>query len=323
METRALGKDGPQVSMLCLGTWPIAGGLGPVQEDQGIATVKAAIEAGMTFLDTAEDYRTSESLIGEAIAGQRDKVFIASKVSYHYSFEAMSRSLDNSLKALRTDYIDLYQLHEPKAKYSIEESMESLLRLRETGKIRYLGLSNYLADQVREALTFGPINSVQPPYNMMFRFAERTLVPCCLENGIGIIPYSVLGRGMLSGKYRPGVTFPPGDERHGMGMFEAERFQRTYQVIERWKQWALDHGRDLLQLSIAWMTAQPAVTAPIVGAKSPEQVHHIVKAADWRLTPSDLKEIDEIRGDLPDQPPIDDIEMIEGGEWRVLGQLAP
>ena len=136
MITRQLGKDGPEVSAICFGAWPIGGGLGAVPEQQGIATVKAAIEVGMTFIDTAEGYQTSESVLGKALKGQRDKVFLATKLSGpEHSFEHMNRAVDNSLRTLGTDYIDLYQLHSPQPQWPIEETMAGLLKLREQGKI--------------------------------------------------------------------------------------------------------------------------------------------------------------------------------------------
>jgi aryl-alcohol dehydrogenase-like predicted oxidoreductase len=272
--------------------------MGGVSEQQAIATVQAAVDAGMTFIDTAESYRTSESLIGKALRGRRHEVFLATKLSGDHSPGHMARAIENSLKALGTDYVDLYQLHGPQPKWPIGQTMQDLFRLRDAGKIRYIGISNFSAEQTLEALKHGPIHSSQPRYSMLFRDAEESVLPCCLENGIGVIPHSVLAKGLLTGRYRPGHDFPSDDERSSSPHFGEETFSRAFEITERLKQWAADHGRDLVQLAIAWTLAHPAVTSSIVGAKSPEQARHNARAADWSLTETDLKEIDEIQEDL-------------------------
>jgi aryl-alcohol dehydrogenase-like predicted oxidoreductase len=300
METRALGKDGPQVPVICFGAWPIGSGMGAVARDQAIATVETALDVGMTFIDTAESYRDSEETLGEVLKGRRDQVFLATKLSQEHSPGHLAWAIDNSLRALGTDYVDLYQLHSPKPEWPIDQTMESLLRLRDAGKIRYIGVSNFSGLQTLEALEYGRIHSSQPCYNMLHRDPEEDELPACLGNGIGVIAYSPLGKGLLTGKYQPGHRFQPGDERGraDVTVFEGEVFQRVFEVTERLKRWAQDHGRDLVQLAIAWTLAHPAVTSSIVGAKSPEQVRHNVKAADWRLSERDLMEIDDIQGDL-------------------------
>ena len=299
METRSLGKDGPQVPIVCFGAWPLGGAMGALAEDQAINTVRAALDVGMTFIDTAASYRDSETLIGKAIRGRRHQLFLATKLSGDdHSRERMDEAIDNSLTALGTDYVDLYQLHSPQPQWPIADTMESLLRLREAGKIRYLGISNFSAEQTEEALRYGPIHSSQPRYSMLFREVEEEVLPTCLANGIGVIPYSVLAKGLLGGRYRPGQEFPPDDERHYWPHFQGESFKRTFQVTQRLKAWAADHGRDIVQLAIAWPLAHPAVTSSIVGAKLPEQVRHNAQAADWKLTPNELAEIDEVQDDL-------------------------
>ena len=294
METRQLGENGPQVSVICFGAWPIGGGMGTVSEGQAIATVRAAMDLGMTFIDTAEFYRSSESLIGKAVEGRRHEVFLATKLSGDHSPDHMARAVENSLRALGTDYIDLYQLHEPQPDWPIQQTMERLLRLRGSGKIRAIGISNFSAEQTSEAFQHGPIQSSQPRYSLLFREAEESILPRCQENGIGVIPHSVLAKGLLTGRYRPGHSFPAEDERSLADNFRGDTFQGALQVAARLNEWAHDHGRDVAQLAIAWTLAHPAVTSSIVGAKSPEQVQHNAKAADWKLTESDLGEIDDL-----------------------------
>ena len=297
METRPLGKNGPQVSIICFGAYPIGGNMGAVPESQAIATVQAAVDSGTTFIDTAEGYGTSESILGKALRGCRQDVFLATKLSGDHSPEHLARAIENSLRALDTDYVDLYQLHSPKSE-PIEETMGHLVRLRDAGKIRYIGISNFSAEQTREALEFGPIHSSQPRYNMLYRQAEESVLPFCLERGIGVMPHSVLAKGLLTGRYRPAHEFPEDDERRGRVGFYGDSLQATFEVTERLKAWAEDYGRDLVQLAIAWTLAHPSVTSPIVGAKSPEQARHNARAADWRLTEADLSEIDAIQGDV-------------------------
>ena len=273
--------------------------MGPIPEDQAIVTVRTALDVGLTFIDTAEGYRNSEELIGKAIKGRRDEVFIATKLSgQDHSAKHMQSAIDNSLRALGTDHVDLYQLHGPRPQWPIEQTIENLLRLRDAGKIRYIGISNFSAEQTVEAVQYGPVHSSQPRYSMLFREAEDSILPACLDNGIGVIAHSVLAKGLLGGRYGPGHEFAPDDERHHWVQFHGETFERTFEFTERLKVWAADRGRDIVQLAIAWPLAHPAVTSSIVGARTPEQIQHNAKAGDWSLTPEELQEIEDIQGDL-------------------------
>lgn len=295
MNKRQLGKDGPLVSAIAFGAWPIGGGLGNVPEQDGIAAVEAALAVGMTFIDTAEGYQTSETVVGKAIEGRRDEVFLATKLSgSDHSAQHMASAIDNSLRTLGTDYIDLYQLHSPSPAWPIADTMENLVRLRDMGKIRYIGVSNFSPEQTREAMQYAAIHSSQPRYNMMWRNLEDDVLPFCLQNGIGVIPHSVLSKGVLGGKHKPGHQFAGDDERRLFSFFRGDDFEQAYTVAQRLDAWARDNGRDIVQLAIAWVLANPAVSSALVGAKSPEQVYHNAKAADWTLTPSDLREIETL-----------------------------
>ena len=295
MRKRQLGKDGPLVSTIAFGAWPIGGGLGTVPEEQGIAAVKAALEVGMTFIDTAEGYQTSEFVVGRGIKGRRDEVFLATKLSgIDHSAEHMSDAIENSLRALGTDYIDLYQLHSPSPHWHISETMENMLKLRDSGKIRYIGVSNFSPEQTQEAMQYAAIHSSQPRYNLMWRNLEKDVLPFCLQNSIGVIPHSVLSKGVLGGKHKPGHQFAADDERRLFSFFRGSDFEQAYSVAQRLDSWAHDHGRDIVQLAIAWVLANPAVSSALVGAKSSEQVYHNAKAANWTLTPGDLQEIETL-----------------------------
>ncbi len=298
MDTRPLGKDGPEVSVVCLGAWPLGGGMGQIPDEQAIATIHAALDVGMTFIDTAEGYRTSEAVLGKALRGRRHESFLATKLTGDHSPEHMARAIDQSLRALGTDCIDLYQLHSPRPEWPIEETIAGLLRLRDDGKIRYIGVSNFSGAQHREAARHGPVHSSQPQYSMFFRAAEEEVLPACLELGIGVIAHSPLAKGLLTGKYRPGHRFSDDDERSDHPAYAPGFVERAWEAIPRLQTWANDHGRDLVQLAIAWTLAHPSVTSSIVGAKSPEQVRHNALAADWRLSEDDMAELAGILGDV-------------------------
>ncbi len=294
MRTRNLGKDGAEVSVICFGAWPIGGAMGEVDEGQAIATTHAAIESGVTFIDTAESYRTSEGILGRALEGRRDEVFLATKLSGDHSVEHIREALGNSLNALRTEYVDLYQLHSPRPEWPIEDTMAELVRFQDEGKIRYLGVSNFSAEETEEAVQHGSVHSSQPRFNMIQSEARENLLPYCFERGIGVIAHTPLAKGLLTGKYKAGHEFPAGDERHRHKHFPSPVMNRAIAVAENLRGWASDHGRSLAELAIAWTLAHPAVTSSIVGAKTPEQARANAAAGDWALSKSDMSEIDAL-----------------------------
>ena len=309
MRTRQLGKHGPQVPVICFGTLPLGGGMGAVPEKQAIETVHAALDCGMTFIDMAEVYGGSEATVGKALKGRRHQAFLATKLSgvvdeeQHklspdHSAEYMNRAIENSLRALQTDYIDLYQLHAPDPDHPIDQTMEALLGLKEAGKIRFIGVSNFHAELTADAMKVTHVDSSQPMYHMLFRRAEESILPYCLNAGIGVMVYSPLAKGILTGKYKPGHQFAPDDERSDPNMtaYFGDGLARTLEVADGLKTWAEARGRSLAELAIAWTLANPAVTSSIVGAKTPEQVRLNVAASDWSLTPEELREIDAIQG---------------------------
>lgn len=299
MKHRKLGKYGPLVPAICFGAWPIGGGLGSVDTKQAIAAIHCALDEGINFIDTAEGYQTSESTLGRALTGKRHEVILATKLSGDDHSETHLRSaIENSLTTLNTDYIDLYQLHSPQPQWPIEETMSSLLQLKDEGKIRYIGVSNFSPVQTEHAMSYGHIQSSQPRYNLIFCAEEEGNLIFCNNNGIGVLPHSVLAKGLLTGKYKPGHTFAYDDERRLFNFFRGELFDEIYSVTRALDNWAQEKGRDILQLAVAWTLSNPAVSSAIVGMKSPKQVKHVAKAADWELTSSDLEEISLIKGDL-------------------------
>ncbi len=301
MKYRHLGKDGPKVSVLGLGTWPLGGGMGRVDEQTAIATIHAAIDSGITLIDTAQAYRTSEATIGKALKnGYRERCFLATKVSENYSREGIILAMENSLRALDVDYVDLYQIHNWAPQYPIEEGMETMARLQEEGKTRYIGVSNFNAKQMQQALQVARFQSNQPRYNLFDRQIELEDIPFCEREGIGILAHSPLAKGLLTGKYTPTHKFPVDDERSDFPRFQGETFARYLAVADRLKGIANNKGLSLVQLAIAWVLRLPAITCVLVGAKNAVQVEEHVGAVGVTFSDDELARIEEILADAPD-----------------------
>ncbi|MBV7337403.1 aldo/keto reductase [Chloroflexi bacterium TSY] len=295
MEYRNLGHNGPQVPVLGFGAWPIGGGMGDVDEQNAIVTVRTAIDSGITLIDTAQAYLTSESVLGKALAdGYRERCFLATKVSGKYSPQDIHIAIENSLRALNVDSVDLYQIHGWNPQYPIDESMATMARLQEEGKTRYIGVSNFNAVQMKLALGTSPFQSNQPRYSLLARGIEAEDIPFCKENGIGILAHSPLAKGILTGKYRADYTFPADDERRTKPEFQGERYLRALEAVVRLKTIADDKGITLVQLAIAWLLRTPAVSCVLVGGKNPDQVTEHAGAAGVTFTPDELAAIDEM-----------------------------
>jgi aryl-alcohol dehydrogenase-like predicted oxidoreductase len=300
MEQRQLGKNGPMVSVIGFGAWPIGGGMGSVDEQTAIATVRAAIDHGITFLDTAQAYYTSEESIGKALKdGYRERCFLATKVSGNYSRKGIIEAIESSLRKLDVEYVDLYQIHGWNPKYPVEESMATMAELQRQGKTRYIGVSNFNKDQMQRALQTAWFQSNQPRYNMLDREIEAEDLPFAKETGIGILAHSPLAKGLLTGRYTSGHRFPSDDERSRSPRFQGETFARYLAVAERLKEEiAGPRGVTLVQLAIAWTLSDPGVTVCLVGSKNPEQVVEHVGAQGWRLSKEEVTKIDEILRDV-------------------------
>ena len=302
MEYRQLGTDGPEIPVIGLGAWPIGGGMGTVDERNAIDTIHASIDHGITLIDTAQYYRTSEAIIGRALQnGWRDRCFIATKVSGKYSRTDIRTAIENSLRALKVDMVDLYQIHSWDPQYPVEDSLDEMAKLQQEGKVRYLGVSNYNAEQMQRALQTARFHSNQPRYNLFDREIEAQDIPFCEREGIGILAHSPLAKGLLGGKYTPDTTFPPDDERSNFPRFQGETFARYLKVADQLKQVAADKGLTLVQLAIAWQLRLPAITCVLVGAKSPQQVADYIPAVGVAFTPEELARIETILQDAPDQ----------------------
>lgn len=302
MEYRQLGTDGPQIPVIGLGAWPIGGGMGAVDERSAIDTIHASIDAGITLIDTAQYYRTSEAIIGRALqGGWREKCFIATKVSGKYGRADIRAAIENSLRALDVETVDLYQIHSWRDEYPVEDSLDEMAKLQQEGKVRYLGVSNYNAAQMARGLKTARFHSSQPRYNLFDRDIEVEDIPFCEREGIGILSHTPLAKGLLGGRYTPETTFPPDDERSGFPRFQGETFRRYLALVDRLKEVAADKGISIVQLAIAWQLRLPAITCVLVGAKNPQQVAEYTGAVGVTFSPDELARIDAILADAPDR----------------------
>jgi aryl-alcohol dehydrogenase-like predicted oxidoreductase len=301
MQQRQLGGSGPLVPVIGFGAWPIGGGMGPVDERQAIRTVHHALDHGVTLIDTAEAYRSSEELIGRALStwtGSRDKVFLATKVrSDNLSAGHITEAVEQSLRLLGVETIDLLQAHAWDAQHPIEETMDAFDRLVQAGKVRFVGASNFNVAQMQAAWDRHPFQSLQPPYNLFNRDIEATILPYCERQGIGVLAHSPLAKGLLTGRYTAGHQFAPDDERSQMKRFQGEEFRHLAARGEALKDWAQARGHSLLELAIAWVLSHPAVTVCLCGAKSPDQVDDHIRAAAWQLTADDRQAVERLLSD--------------------------
>jgi aryl-alcohol dehydrogenase (NADP+) len=309
MEHVRFGKTGMQVSKLCLGTMTFGY---QCNEEQSVSILNAAKDHGFTFIDTADvypigdmtsGYGATEEILGRWLTGQRDNFILATKCyaptgpnkwDQGNSRKNIIRAAEESLRRLKTDYIDLYQLHFYDDRVSHDESLSALDDLVRSGKVRYIGCSNYLAYQLATALGRSDANkwerfaSVQPRYNMLFRENERELLPLCAEQGLAVIPYNPLAGGFLTGKHQKGA--PTADTRFTIGGGTAERYQERYwqdqmfATLEALRGIAAEVDMTVAQLAIAWQFTRPTITSPIIGASKPEQLVDAVNAVRTPLS---------------------------------------
>jgi len=319
MELRSLGRTGVKVSSLCLGCMMFGG---RTNASDSYDIIDRSLDAGINFLDTANVYSTgrSEEVTGEALKrnGKRSNVFLATKVhgkmgegpnDMGNSRRHIIEQCEASLRRLGTDYIDLYQLHRPQPEIPIDETLRAMDDLVRSGKVRYIGTSTYGAWQLVESLWVSKENHLnrfvceQPPYNLLDRRIERELIPMAQTYGFGIIPWSPLAGGLLTGKYHRDEP-PPPDTRFGTmasNPIQQRRWSdRVFDVIDGLTPIAEDKGVTLSQLSLAWCMQQPGVTSPIIGPRTMEQLEDNLKAADVEITAEDRKRIDSVsrRGEM-------------------------
>lgn len=320
MELRKLGKSEVKVTPMAFGAWAIGGWMwGGADEAEAMQAVKAAYETGITTIDTAPVYGfgRSEELISKALEGiPRNNYQLLTKFGLNwtsgdgeYFFDSVDndgkpfkmykwaskarvmRECEDSLRRLKTDYIDLYQIHWPDNTTAISETFEAVSRLIEQGKIRAAGVCNYNVNQVEEASKITQIVSNQVPYSMVNRDIEREIIPQAIENGFGIIPYSPLQRGLLTGKIKPGHLFSEGDTREGNRFYTDENIREVNLLLEKFKPIADQYNATLAQLVLNWTINRPGITCVLVGARNARQVTDNAKALGFTLSEQEMNEI--------------------------------
>ncbi|MCY3780819.1 MAG: aldo/keto reductase [Chloroflexi bacterium] len=311
MQLRQLGNSSLMVSPIGVGFWGIIGGdyWGHQDETDTINAVRAALDAGINFFDTAEGYGNgySEEMLGRALTGRRAEAIIATKVSkVNLTPDDLRAACEGSLKRLNTDVIDLYQVHWPSRSVSFEDSMSALLDLQREGKIRVIGVSNFGARDMPDMLQHGRYDANQLPYSLLWRAIEYDIQPQCVEQNIGILPYSPLNQALLAGRYWNADEMPyqrtrtrhfrpdRRDSRHGTPGFEAE----TFAAVDAIRQICADIGQQMVHVALAWLLHKPAVNSVLAGARNVKQVESNVVAGNLSLSAETMNRLDAATADL-------------------------
>lgn len=309
MKFSSLKKSDIQISALGLGTNAVGGHnlYEDLNEEDGKNLVRAALDNGITFIDTADVYGKgrSEELVGEVLKEySRDQYVVATKGGSNWrngtkdnSPEYLRSALEASLKRLQLDYVDLYYIHWPDDQTPVKEAVGELARLKEEGKIKAIGVSNFSLEQLKEANEHADISAVQLQYNMLDRQIEEDILPFCVENGISVVPYGPLAFGILGGGYTKDLQLEKGDWRNNVPLFQKGNFEKNIEITEKLKKVAERKETDVSNLALAWLLAQPAVDSVIPGGKRPEQVLSNLEAADIEMEEELLEEIEAILQD--------------------------
>jgi aryl-alcohol dehydrogenase-like predicted oxidoreductase len=306
MEQRQLGNTGIYVSPIALGCWPIAGmSSADVNDSDSLATIQACFDLGINFLDTAYAYGMngeSETLIARALGGRRDEMVIATKGGIGWEPprtqvldarpETLVRECETSLRRLNTDHVELYYLHAPDPKVRIAESAGAMKELLEAGKTRSAGVSNVTLAQLKEFAAVCPITAYQPSYNMLQREIEQDTLPWCIDNGVSVIVYWPLMKGLLAGKIPRDHVFPPTDSRSKYPMFQGDEWQRNCDFVYELRAIAADTDRTVADLVLNWTIHRPGITVALCGAKRPDQIRENAGGMGWQLTMQHLARID-------------------------------
>ena len=296
MEQRVLGKSGVPVSVVGLGTWPMGGEWwGGTDDAESIRTIHRALDLGVTLFDTAEAYAAghAEEVLGNALIGRRDQAVIADKVApNHFEPAQIREAFAASCQRLQTDTIDVYFLHWPNIDLPIGPAMSTLEELRAEGRIRAIGVSNFTSDEMRAASEYGQIDVLQPPYNMFWRFIEGDQLPYCQDNGIGVMAYSGLAQGLLTGELTRATTFPEGDKRPTTVLFQPGVYERCLDAVDALRPIAARAGLTVPQLAIAWLLSRPGMSTVLVGARTVPEIEENVVGADTAVVAADMAAAD-------------------------------
>jgi len=319
MLTRQLGNSDLHITSIGFGAWAIGGGgwafgWGSQDDTDSVAAIREAIDLGINWIDTAAVYGLghSEEVVAHALEGVRNRPYVFTKcervwddqrqIGKSLKADSIRKECEASLRRLKVDVIDLYQIHWPEPDEDIEEGWQTVLKLKAEGKIRWAGVSNFSAEQMARVAKFGPITSNQPPYSMVRPEVEESILPYCGTHNVGVIAYSPMASGLLTGAMtRERITAMPADDwrKEKNKHYQEPLLTRNLMLVELLKAIGSRHGRTPGEVAIAWVLRHPAVTAAIVGARRPGQLKELVGAADWRLTPT---EVDEISAFLRNNP---------------------
>ena len=318
-QTRQLGNSDMYLTAIGFGAWAIGGGdwqfsWGPQDDNDSISAIHRALDLGVNWIDTAAIYGLghSEEVVARALEGRTKKPLVFTKCSmvWHKKLlgkgstidrslhkDSLRKELEASLRRLRMEVIDLYQIHWPDPEPEIEEGWETLARFREEGKVRHIGVSNFSVAQMERAAKIAPITSLQPPYSLLNRTVEPEILPYCERNNIGVINYSPMVSGLLTGAMTPEriANLPADDWRRNNAKFQEPQLSRNLRLAELLREIGKPHGRSPGEVAIAWTLRLPAVTAAIVGARSAKQVDGIIGAATFRLQPEEIARIEEFQ----------------------------
>ena len=318
MEKRQLGSSDLHITALGIGAWAIGGGgwngsMGPQNENDSIPAVHAALDHGLNWIDTAALYGLghSEEIVARALRGRTPRPYVftkcervwdsSGKIGASLKAESLRRECEGSLRRLETDVIDLYQIHWPEPDDDIEEGWTELARLQEEGKVRHIGVSNFNVGQMRRTQAIAPITSLQPPYSIITRAIEKEILPFTVKNKIGVIVYSPMSAGLLTGAMtRERVAnFAIEDWRRNLPNFQEPLLSRNLKLVEGLRDIGKRHERTPGVVAIAWTLNNPAVTGAIVGFRSARQVSGIIGAAEFRLLPAEMLEIENALKEEP------------------------
>ncbi len=313
MERRQLGSSDLMITPIGVGAWAMGGGnweygWGDQDDRQSINAIHRALDLGINWIDTAAVYGLgrSEEVVGRAIKGRSERPLIFTKCSMRWdqqgeiyrdlSAASVRAEVEASLKRLGVDVIDLYQIHWPNPEAEIEEGWATMAELQREGKLRYIGVSNFSVEQMERARAIAPITSLQPPYSLLFRDVEAHILPYCQQHQIGVIAYSPMASGLLTGSMTRErlASLPANDWRHADARFQEPEVSRAFSIVDVLREIGTQHGCSPAEVAIAWVAQHPAVTGAIVGVRSAEQVNGIIGGAALQLSAAEVQRLNKV-----------------------------